>query len=185
MPVHLLHATQIIHAYFWARKMVLANSEYVRFQVKRKWLTYLFKAVNSPADECGQIGYYAGQLATHWMEIYCMLNVHVVSTRLFQFKIFWNSNQIFHDFVLYFLFLIRWIHKVVQSRQCNVAHTFMRCENVLSTIRRTKHTLWVELIEKGTALSVKIYWEIRGNHRHSAIRAIIRSGRWSRYELAE
>lgn len=27
-------------------------SEYVRFQTKRNWLTYLFKAVNSPADGC-------------------------------------------------------------------------------------------------------------------------------------
>lgn len=61
MPMSVIHKSYT-HI-FGLVKMVLTKrmwySEYVRFQTQRKWLTYLFKAVNSPADDCRQIGYYA------------------------------------------------------------------------------------------------------------------------------
>lgn len=95
-------------------------------------------------------------------------------------------DNVFSAFLCFFVFdfviLFRCMKNVVQSRKCNVAHTFMRCENVLSTIRRIKHTLWIELIVKGIALSVKIYWAIHGNRRHSVMQVAIRSGQWSRYD---
>lgn len=107
------------------------------------------------------------------------MHVYVVLTHIY----FHLKTRTFSTAVLfYFYWICRFMRQTVKSRQCNVALTYMKCENGLSTTHQVKCTLWTEWIEKGIAPSAKIYLAIQDNQQW-AMPVAIRSGRWSRYKI--